>query len=123
MSSSIFRTLRLGQSSAIRHSSPSRVAHSRSLSATAFRNASTRKVVAVLISGTVAGGVTLYYLGKPTLLAESASKHNYNLPEIKKELPSRAEMIGNLKTRDFDVLIVGGGASGAGVALDAVTRG
>lgn len=29
----------------------------------------------------------------------------------------------NLKSQDFDVLIIGGGATGAGCALDACTRG
>ncbi|KAK6727353.1 hypothetical protein RB195_005195 [Necator americanus] len=39
-------------------------------------------------------------------------------------LPSRKEIIESLKTNEeFDVLIIGGGATGAGVALDAQTRG
>jgi glycerol-3-phosphate dehydrogenase len=29
----------------------------------------------------------------------------------------------NLKTKEFDILIIGGGANGAGVALDAASRG
>lgn len=40
--------------------------------------------------------------------------------------PSREEMIKRLKDKDqepFDLLIVGGGATGAGVSVDAATRG
>lgn len=47
--------------------------------------------------------------------------------DYSKPLPSRAEQITSLKrsTKDspFDLLIIGGGATGTGVALDAVTRG
>ena len=35
----------------------------------------------------------------------------------------RAAALAELSTREFDVLVVGGGVTGAGVALDAVTRG
>src|SRR6266487_250076 len=35
----------------------------------------------------------------------------------------RAEAIGRLATEQFDVLVVGGGITGAGVAVDAATRG
>ena len=39
-------------------------------------------------------------------------------------LPSRAAQLLTLhSTREFDVLVVGGGATGSGCALDAVTRG
>lgn len=39
------------------------------------------------------------------------------------ELPSREAQLTALKTtEEFDVLVVGGGATGAGCALDAVTR-
>lgn len=41
----------------------------------------------------------------------------------KRNLPTRAEQLNSLKTEDFDILIVGGGASGSGCAMDAVTRG
>ncbi|KIH48225.1 hypothetical protein ANCDUO_21708, partial [Ancylostoma duodenale] len=38
-------------------------------------------------------------------------------------LPSRKELVEALKTdEEFDILIIGGGATGAGVALDAQTR-
>nr|CAD7395481.1 unnamed protein product [Timema poppensis] len=41
----------------------------------------------------------------------------------KRTLPTRAEQIKSLETDCFDILIIGGGASGAGCALDSVTRG
>ena len=38
-------------------------------------------------------------------------------------LPSRAQQLTALRSKHFDVLVVGGGATGCGVALDAVSRG
>ncbi|MHA1300237.1 MAG: hypothetical protein ACTSO9_12520, partial [Candidatus Helarchaeota archaeon] len=35
----------------------------------------------------------------------------------------RAEILEQLKSTDFDVLIIGGGITGAGVARDAIFRG
>jgi glycerol-3-phosphate dehydrogenase len=37
--------------------------------------------------------------------------------------PSREEEISALKSQQFDVLVIGGGCVGAGVALDAASRG
>lgn len=47
------------------------------------------------------------------------------IPTRKTVIPSRDVQIANLSQSDkvFDVLIVGGGATGAGAALDATTRG
>lgn len=40
------------------------------------------------------------------------------------ELPSReAQLLTLENTKEFDVLVIGGGATGSGCALDAVTRG
>ncbi|XP_063237646.1 glycerol-3-phosphate dehydrogenase, mitochondrial [Bacillus rossius redtenbacheri] len=44
-------------------------------------------------------------------------------PAPRRRLPTRAEQLHSLQTESFDVLVVGGGASGAGCALDATTRG
>ena len=45
-------------------------------------------------------------------------------PKSTKALPSRASQLKALQeTPEFDVLVIGGGATGSGVALDAVTRG
>lgn len=43
---------------------------------------------------------------------------------VKSRLPTREEQILALQTTDeFDVLVIGGGATGCGCALDAATRG
>lgn len=40
------------------------------------------------------------------------------------DLPTRAEQLKSLEeTPEFDVLVIGGGATGCGVALDSVSRG
>ncbi|OAF64714.1 hypothetical protein A3Q56_07575 [Intoshia linei] len=45
-----------------------------------------------------------------------AYKRNY--------LPTREQLLHNLKSgKEYDILIVGGGATGAGIALDAISRG
>ncbi|CAI5452971.1 unnamed protein product [Caenorhabditis angaria] len=38
-------------------------------------------------------------------------------------LPKRSDMLARLKDQEYDVLVIGGGATGAGLALDATTRG
>ncbi|KAJ8321071.1 hypothetical protein KUTeg_002658 [Tegillarca granosa] len=38
-------------------------------------------------------------------------------------LPTRAQMLKSMQDEEFDVLVIGGGATGCGVALDAVSRG
>lgn len=40
-----------------------------------------------------------------------------------KPLPTRSEQLKSLQDEEFDVLVVGGGATGAGCALDSVSRG
>ncbi|CAG2105660.1 unnamed protein product [Medioppia subpectinata] len=45
-------------------------------------------------------------------------------PTSSKGLPSRADQLKSLRDgKEFDVLVIGGGATGCGVALDSVTRG
>jgi len=46
-------------------------------------------------------------------------------PLSAKFLPSREEQLAKLRSPNkiFDVLVIGGGATGTGVALDATTRG
>jgi glycerol-3-phosphate dehydrogenase len=43
--------------------------------------------------------------------------------KAKRGLPTREEQIKSLQSDSFDVVIIGGGATGAGCALDAATRG
>lgn len=55
-------------------------------------------------------------------LAHVAAESEVNIP-FPRGLPSRQEQLSALRsTEEFDVLVVGGGATGAGCALDAVTR-
>ena len=42
---------------------------------------------------------------------------------VKGVLPTRKEQLSRLKEDEFDVLVIGGGATGSGCALDAATRG
>ena len=42
---------------------------------------------------------------------------------VKSVLPTRKEQIRRLREDEFDVLVIGGGATGSGCALDAATRG
>lgn len=58
----------------------------------------------------------------PFLSVNAAGKVTEERPNI--PLPSRSVQISALKnTPEFDVLVIGGGATGCGVALDSVTRG
>ena len=58
----------------------------------------------------------------PFLSVNAAEKVTEERPNI--PLPSRSVQISALKnTPEFDVLVIGGGATGCGVALDSVTRG
>ena len=50
---------------------------------------------------------------------------SYNINQRKKLLPllPRQDQLQNLKDKEYDVLVIGGGATGTGCALDAATRG
>ncbi|KAE9545887.1 hypothetical protein FO519_010901, partial [Halicephalobus sp. NKZ332] len=38
-------------------------------------------------------------------------------------LPLRSDLVKSLKEEEYDIFVIGGGATGAGVALDSTTRG
>uniref|UniRef100_A0AAV2LAJ5 Glycerol-3-phosphate dehydrogenase, mitochondrial n=1 Tax=Knipowitschia caucasica TaxID=637954 RepID=A0AAV2LAJ5_KNICA len=64
----------------------------------------------------------LEYRKRQARLAHVAAEEDLKVP-FANELPSRGAQLSALSgTEEFDVLIVGGGATGAGCALDAVTR-
>lgn len=44
-------------------------------------------------------------------------------PLMKRPFPTRSEILSELKSNEFDILVIGGGSVGTGIALDAVTRG
>lgn len=76
-----------------------------------------------IASFAVGFGISVYKLPSPyeaSTHVESTVENTYSTP-----LPTRSELIASLKEEDtvYDVLVIGGGATGCGVALDAVTRG
>ncbi|XP_011881595.1 PREDICTED: glycerol-3-phosphate dehydrogenase, mitochondrial isoform X1 [Vollenhovia emeryi] len=67
-----------------------------------------------------AGTLTSYFLlSDNTVHAEVKGKPR----PPRRTLPTREDQLKTLKSQDYDVLIIGGGATGAGCALDACTRG
>ncbi|KAJ8983687.1 hypothetical protein NQ317_003476 [Molorchus minor] len=83
-----------------------------------------RKLAIGGLAGTVGAGLVSYWLlndnGNRTWLTVKADKASL---KFKRVLPSRADQIKTLQSEEFDIVIVGGGATGSGCALDAVTRG
>eukprot|EP00033_Pygsuia_biforma_P001092 GCRY01001244.1.p1 GENE.GCRY01001244.1~~GCRY01001244.1.p1 ORF type:complete len:719 (+),score=155.95 GCRY01001244.1:237-2393(+) len=70
----------------------------------------------VLVGGGLLGNMAL----------SKSTREKYKLPPESARvlsLPSREQQIASLEKQHFDVLVVGGGATGSGVALDAATRG
>lgn len=58
-----------------------------------------------------------YHFKRPFVYAEAAKPLTWHAP-------TRDQELNKLKSnKEFDLLIVGGGATGAGVAVDAATRG
>lgn len=82
----------------------------------------TLATLAGLATGTVAVGTGLYYYNRerPGALQAATTPANWL-----KNLPTREEQIDALSQKDveYDILIIGGGATGAGVAVDAAVRG
>ncbi|XP_028279982.1 glycerol-3-phosphate dehydrogenase, mitochondrial isoform X2 [Parambassis ranga] len=83
-----------------------------------------------IIGGVAVGAVAaafgfsqlIEYRKKQARLAHVAAEVELKVPFVD-ELPSRqAQLLALQTTEEFDVLVVGGGATGAGCALDAVTR-
>lgn len=58
----------------------------------------------------------------PTLF-DAASEQQQKVDPLAAPLPTREEQLRHLREDEFDVLIIGGGATGCGAALDAQTRG
>ena len=73
-----------------------------------------------LIAGAIglAGGVTVYKWDNP-YQTKAKVRDVVSFPPV----PNRAQQLSRLKTEEFDVLVIGGGATGAGCVLDAQTRG
>lgn len=77
------------------------------------------KTLAYAATGALGLGAYTYYKSQSTVLQAAPKPANWLV-----ELPSREEQVESLsKTPEFDILIVGGGATGAGCAVDAASRG
>uniref|UniRef100_A0ABM0MC48 Glycerol-3-phosphate dehydrogenase n=1 Tax=Saccoglossus kowalevskii TaxID=10224 RepID=A0ABM0MC48_SACKO len=76
----------------------------------------------------VAGGATATYLAYSRTEHSSQQLAHVQAAELMgvpsyEPLPSREKQMKSLKETEFDVLVIGGGATGCGVALDAASRG
>ncbi|CAD5119357.1 DgyrCDS7975 [Dimorphilus gyrociliatus] len=71
-------------------------------------------------SALIATGGGLIYIKKRENVASAAETPYHHQHQVFK---SRKDHIHDLKTGEYDVIVVGGGVTGAGVALDAQTRG
>lgn len=81
-----------------------------------------RRLKYVVAGSAVGGGAFIYYNSATPIHHEPVSTR----PPPPWTPPSRQEMLNRLKQgekEEFDLLIVGGGATGAGIAVDAATRG
>jgi glycerol-3-phosphate dehydrogenase len=89
-----------------------------------------RRLCAAAVAGVSGGAVLLY---QPSLSANDLgggsqlSAIRQRISDLNAAVPSRAvqeaALIGSSSVNPLDVLVIGGGATGSGVALDAVTRG
>ncbi|KAK9870611.1 hypothetical protein WA026_008172 [Henosepilachna vigintioctopunctata] len=84
-----------------------------------------KKLAVTCAAGAISAGVTSYFFMDDETDRRWSTVHAQQgvLPRSKKPLPSRQDLLNSLKTESFDVLVIGGGATGVGCALDAATRG
>ncbi|EJW01404.1 hypothetical protein EDEG_00460 [Edhazardia aedis USNM 41457] len=80
-----------------------------------------KKYCVFAAAGCMSGYAIYKYYQKKEL--KDASKIFQRAPPLNWKPDSRSDQIKNLKTRYFDLLIIGGGSAGCGLALDAATRG
>ena len=82
--------------------------------------------------GVIIAGGTTYALYSKMFVDRHAMRtdahvirQSYNINQRKQllDLKTRQEQLADLKKEEFDVLVIGGGATGAGCALDSATRG
>ena len=67
------------------------------------------------------GGATALYMLPGKSKENAATKAGRTRPTA--PLPTRADQLASLRSEHFDVLVIGGGATGSGCALDSATRG
>mmetsp|Transcript_14982 Transcript_14982/g.20953 ORF Transcript_14982/g.20953 Transcript_14982/m.20953 type:complete len:640 (+) Transcript_14982:107-2026(+) len=77
------------------------------------------------ISSGILGTGILAYVGNATIQEyfNQTLRQQYAAANQNATVPSREEQVSKLKSNNHDILVIGGGASGSGVALDAATRG
>lgn len=104
-----------------------------------WRNLSRSQKLLTTVTATAAAGSAALYLNNdqrrplPSMLLTrnqiayaEAQPQDDEKPKTFWKTPSREEMLKRLENKDeeeYDLLIVGGGATGAGTAVDAATRG
>ncbi|KAL3854156.1 hypothetical protein ACJMK2_013434 [Sinanodonta woodiana] len=73
------------------------------------------------------GAVVIAYVYPKFVYATKTSNNSVEAAEEQKyayaPLPTREQQFDSLATKEFDVLVIGGGATGAGVTLDSISRG
>jgi len=75
----------------------------------------------VLLCWLSAAYAILLMIGKVPAGSVIALEMQHKLAAV--PLPTRAEQLKELQEKHFDILVIGGGATGCGVALDAASRG
>lgn len=86
-----------------------------------FRAATSRRLLIGSTAALAVGGMYITLRQRKPIYAE-----NPRLPDVSvfKKLPTREEMLERTKRgEEYDLVIVGGGATGTGCALDAASRG
>jgi len=79
-----------------------------------------KRAGAGLAVAAIGGAATLYMLPGRSKRTGSTTSHRTR-PTA--PLPTRAAQLASLRSEQFDVLVIGGGATGSGCSLDAATRG
>eukprot|EP01091_Cochliopodium_minus_P018062 TRINITY_DN7233_c0_g3_i1.p1 TRINITY_DN7233_c0_g3~~TRINITY_DN7233_c0_g3_i1.p1 ORF type:complete len:711 (-),score=178.90 TRINITY_DN7233_c0_g3_i1:3-2135(-) len=74
-----------------------------------------------LLLGTVTTGLIGNYFYTKKFENELTSKKPFSIPKY--NFPARENLMERLENEEYDILIIGGGATGAGLALEGVTRG
>ena len=69
------------------------------------------------------GGAAALYINLPGRSKRNGSTANGSRTRPTAPLPTRAAQLASLRSEHFDVLVIGGGATGSGCTLDSATRG
>lgn len=89
----------------------------------ALQLASSRKVQTGLVLGSGGAGALAVYYTTSRSAANAGTGQAERPANWSSSLPTRSEQLKALQSKKFDVLIIGGGATGAGCAVDSASRG